>query len=493
MMSRPMEIGAAAVAIGAGGAYAMVQILADDGGLAAAASYSLLLVILAAAVAIVWGRCSVSARVRRRVDLLEIPLYLSLTGVFLIGLFGLPVFWDETLLMPTLGPDDMPGGLMLSIVAIVSIWLGYATGTIGMKRSPRTQAPDDSRFTPRFVAALAIYVAVVAVRVGLLAQGEGEHYRATRQFGDYQQLLIYTIELRWFFLAMTQYEAFRGKWPMPAAVAITVLEAGMSLAAGWTSGLLKVSIITMAMLGYAQRQIAARVAIVSLVGVAVMMPVAREMRKTYSVDAQTTVAQFRAAVSGSRQDYVGSLTGLLFRRQSAVAQTPSLIMALTPRVVPYRPLSELLAIPVSFVPRFVWPNKPAFSETTGDLSRAYFGVEGSGSSAPTLAGSAYLYGGVVPVLILAPLLGLLAAGLYRTLVLPGFDGRPVLIPIYAAIVIGTFQVGEGDLIAVWQGIVQRAFVFGAVAVLVTLLPHLIRLTARRKAPNRVAPMRPLVH
>ena len=492
---RTLEVSAAVTGIGAAGPYAMLQVLAPgrSGVAAAAMSYSLLLIVLAAVVALFWRRCSVSARLQRRVDLLEIPLYLSLTGVLLIGVFGLPVFWDDTLLVPTLDPADMPAGLLLSMLALVAIWAGYATGMIGMTRQPRRGSTDDPRYAPKLTAATALYLVVLAIRVNLLVQGEGEHYRATRQLGDYQQLLIYMIEMRWFFLAMTQYEAFRGKWPMGAAVAITLAEAAMSLAAGWTSGLLKVSIITMATLGYAQRQIAARIAIVSLLGVAILMPIAREMRKVYSVDTDSAVTQFRTAVSGSRQEYVDSLTSLLFRRQGAVAQTPSLIMALTPSVVPYRPLSELMAIPVSFVPRFVWPDKPMFSQASGDVSSAYFGADGSGSSATTLAGSAYVYGGIVPVLILAPLLGLLAAALYRTLVLPGFDGRPVLIPIYVAVVIGTFQIGEGDLISVWQSIIQRTLVFGAVAVLVTVLPRALRFTAKMKASKRVAPMRPLVH
>src|SRR5688572_9192936 len=108
LVNRSLEIGAAATAIGATGLYAMLQILtpAGSGVGVAAASYSLLLLVVAALVALFWGRCSVSARLRRRVDLLEIPLYLSLTGILLIGLFGLPVFWDETLLVPTLSPAD---------------------------------------------------------------------------------------------------------------------------------------------------------------------------------------------------------------------------------------------------------------------------------------------------------------------------------------------------------------------------------------------------
>ena len=103
---------------------------------------------------------------------------------------------------------------MLSMLAIVAIWIGYAAGMIGLRRPQRPSNPDDSRFTPQLIAAAALYLVMLAIRVDLLAQGQGEHYRATRQLGDYQQLLIYAIELRWFFLAMTQYEAFRGKWPM---------------------------------------------------------------------------------------------------------------------------------------------------------------------------------------------------------------------------------------------------------------------------------------
>jgi hypothetical protein len=72
----------------------------------------------------------------------------------------------------------------------------------------------------------------------------------------------------------------------------------------------------------------------------------------------------------------------------------ALIVDKTPSQIPYRSLGELAAAPfVGFIPRLVWPDKPV--RLSGyEFYTTYYEGQGQSSSAITLEGSLYLYGGL---------------------------------------------------------------------------------------------------
>jgi hypothetical protein len=76
-----------------------------------------------------------------------------------------------------------------------------------------------------------------------------------------------------------------------------------------------------------------------------------------------------------------------------------LIKDQTPSDVPFRSLQEVLAAPIiGVVPRLLWPDKPV-RLSANEFYQTYFGGTTMSSSAITLEGSLYLYGGVLPLLV----------------------------------------------------------------------------------------------
>lgn len=77
----------------------------------------------------------------------------------------------------------------------------------------------------------------------------------------------------------------------------------------------------------------------------------------------------------------------------------ALILAKTPHQIPYRPFDELITAPVTgLIPRLVWPDKPV--RISGyEFYVTYYGGTAQSSSAVTLQGSLYLYGGVAILLV----------------------------------------------------------------------------------------------
>jgi len=52
------------------------------------------------------------------------------------------------------------------------------------------------------------------------------------------------------------------------------------------------------------------------------------------------------------------------------------------------------------------------------------------------------------------------------LALPGLlSGDVGLLAVYAGVVIANFHLGEGDFVSLWQGLVQRTFVFLVLAII----------------------------
>lgn len=103
-----------------------------------------------------------------------------------------------------------------------------------------------------------------------------------------------------------------------------------------------------------------------------------------------------------------SKTGDAFASRLARLPDFSVIMSLTPDVIPYRAASELLMAPVlGVVPRAVWPEKPILS-TGYKFSYEYYGLDSRiyTSSAVTPEGDLFRHGGWILLLIGGGVIGL---------------------------------------------------------------------------------------
>jgi len=182
---------------------------------------------------------------------------------------------------------------------------------------------------------------------------------------------------------------------------------------------------------------------------------------------------FQQAWGGGINQGGESVRELLIERQTAIAQTPAVIMYMTPRFIPYQPLMDLLVAPITFIPRLVWPTKPNYTITHELVTVSYLGsMPGTGSAAVTMAGNVYMYGGWMILVLGMAALGALSAIYYARLVIPGLKGKQTaLIAVYAATVVTNFHIGEGDFVSVWQGIIQRTVVFLSIAYFLSTNHH----------------------
>jgi hypothetical protein len=414
---------------------------------------------------------SFSAILGRPFDVLEIPVYLGLTSLFLIQAFGLAPYFDEKYLRLLPSTSYLPSGLLLTGTGLFSLLLGYALVSRSCKPySPKAQ--HTSYDTPSLSLSFFVYIGILFLRLALIANGSGEMIVTTeviRMGGNWHQWLGYLAELRWFFIALVTLQVFGGRWPLLFFVLVLMIESAMAIISGWASLLPKIILLVIGCLIYTRPKLPWRTLIP--VGIAVTaivifsIPVTRNMRFVGQVTL-SNIANSIEVAWGEGFDHGWRLfSDLVIGRQTTIAQTPSILLSLVPSAVPYLPLQELAVAPITFIPRVLWPSKPAYSSIGSWVTVHVFGgQEGGASSAVTMAGNAYMYGGWGVVIIGMLMVGVLAALMYRAFAIPGLLHNQVgLLAVYAAVVIANFHLGESDFVSIWQGLIQRTLVFLVVA------------------------------
>jgi hypothetical protein len=111
------------------------------------------------------------------------------------------------------------------------------------------------------------------------------------------------------------------------------------------------------------------------------------------------------------------------------------IMDKTPRPYAYRAWTELAAAPVTgLVPRAVWPNKPV--RISGlEFYKTYYQGQGISSSALTIQGSLFLYGGAIPALLGMLVLGTAIRGLDDVIQeIPPLQGGLIVLIVFVPLV-----------------------------------------------------------
>ena len=414
---------------------------------------------------------SFSARLGR-VDFLEAPVYLSGTCLLLINVFGLFVYFDARLYLPTLGSvDNLPLGLLLSGSGLVTLWIGYGLVShlyrAGLTRGAKPVAPSWS-LVPGVVRVLGLYLVLLVVRAWLITQGLGEALEQRIELGPWRQVILYLPDLRFPLIALVALQVAGRRWPRYLLGVVVLCEGAIGTSTGWSSAFPKALFLIVACSVYERRRLPVRALCLFALATVVSVPVARTMR---TADWQSVGSVVRSLDRSAQQVWGGGYQGgwkmfsnLMIKRQSAIAQTPAIYVRTIPGVFPYRPVRELLLAPLAFIPRNFWPSKPTYSDIAIAVTSDYLGqARGQGSSAVTMAGNAYMYGGW-PVAITAMfVLGIILGLVYVYLALPSIlTGNVGLRAVYPAFVIATFHIGEGDLVSVLQSIVQRNALFLAV-------------------------------
>ncbi|MEA2443118.1 MAG: hypothetical protein QOJ12_410 [Thermoleophilales bacterium] len=152
----------------------------------------------------------------------------------------------------------------------------------------------------------------------------------------------------------------------------------------------------------------------------------------------------------------------VIQRRTNGLESVALALRYTPNPNPYQHGRALAAVPLSLIPRFVWPNKPLYSPGK-DFSVSYGGEsEGRGyglTIAPTYPGDLYINFGLVGVIVGSLLFGL---GLRATANLLGTRrrGRSLPLVVYLIVIVPAMLV-EQDIAAGINAVMLRLLVSGA--------------------------------
>lgn len=406
---------------------------------------------------------SFSVRLGKGIDFLEIPVYLSFTGLMLIGLFGAVPYLDRKYLLPSIDlSTDLPFGLLLMGIGYLAMWGGYTIAVVVLNKHAayrNVRSGRDFDFNnPVLFRAIGLYSLIIILKLFLFSNSSNGQVN----LGPLQQPLIFLLESSWLLLALFTVQTTLGRWPRWIFVAVIVMEISTAVLSGWSSGLLKILFVLFASVSYTGKRMSYPLLLIVVFAGFVLTPVARSMRNAD----RSSLSNVTNSLVASTNAYWGESSQgtsfnqeLLVGRQSGTAQLPALILKLTPSRIPYRSTTELMSIPISFIPRALWPDKLESGGKGIAFAEEYLGLVGHGAAATTMAGSAYMYGGWVIVILMMGTAGIIFALTYYLIMIPALNKQQVgLFALYAGIVIANFHIGEGDIAGLWQGLVQRTAV-----------------------------------
>lgn len=428
-----------------------------------------------------------SAQLGRPLDIFEIPVVLTVMNLVLNSLAGIAVFIDPDKYLARLLPSvvHVHYALLLTSFGLLFLWIGYWFAIVLWRSSrpltsklPRPHRWDFSN--PALDRTIALYGILLVIRIFLSIIGAGER-NAGVNFGEWNQWAAYLISVRYFLFALIALQVIRKEWPVWLLVSTTIIESTMIFISGSSGQHIGTLYVLVGIMLLYRRQIPWNLLIVVFIAMVFIVPVTRSTRDILRVEpgqregVSSVYAESVTETFGyyfqNPEDAFDFVVDFYFGRQGSIAQIPAIVMLRVPSQIPYLSQQDLLTMPFSFVPRAMWPGeKPSWGMLGGYFTRVILDSPGnSASAAPTLVGSAYLYGGLPMVAVGMFSLGLLAAILYLLFAMPGIMRMQIgLLAIYLAIFLYNFVFGGGALITVWQGVTQTAVVYLSVALVLCI-------------------------
>ena len=396
------------------------------------------------------------------------PALLAAWTLTWIYLPALAAFFDEDLLgdiaVAQGGYTLLSSGILLACVAVTALWCSYhaARRLLG---NGAAAAVDRDRFAPlhRIVVLYAVSAGARALRVAVVGVAFGADFSSWGEFAAIDQWVGYLEDLRYLGLALLVTHVMRrggaGRLWLLGALAIELVFAS-------TSGFIKpfiwpvvVCVATAAAMDRIRVRHLATVA-AAVVVIASFWNVVSVIRDDWQGGIGTsTNAGFGTTIDAGVRESQDSATALenayrkFFGRQTEVATSTGLIVALTPTVLPFEGWQQFLMLPTKFVPRLLWPDKPILSRGRW-FSVQYRGLDDdtTSSSAMTMFGEGFLFFGWTGVCVGMLIVGSVLAVLFRGLSPRGF------LPVYLALLPTILEI-EPELSSYVTSLVQRSLVF----------------------------------
>jgi hypothetical protein len=380
--------------------------------------------------------------------LLHPPVFITGWSLFMISLPGLFAFWDPQLLvnLEAFTPVSYAYatvGMGLMFVGLICLWAGYFFGLRVTRPIQSLRAITLSNIRPSVLALVYLFtIAAQLIHMSIAGFTFGIDRSQLGQFEAFDQWIAYLEDVRWLVLAIAGWKTFAGEWRPYGFIAISVVEIINALTSGFMKPLLWV-IVVISLTAVYTRAAAREHALYFLcflpLGI-LIVPLTEEIRKDFSgsgFDARSAFAITESAIRGFESSWgrgfdVGfeAFKRKMLSREAEVSHMPGIIMSQTPSSFAYEGFERLiLAVPSSFIPRALWPDKPSLTRGTW-FSYAYLNIPESveTSSAITIFGEAYMYRGWVATVLVMLVLGVFLAALFQNTVGAG------LAPLYISLI-----------------------------------------------------------
>jgi hypothetical protein len=425
-----------------------------------------------------------------RGDRKKIPLFALVSAMFWLS-YGLPLFWGEHEITGvfgrrTLTEEAITDSLFLAIAGVMCLWLGMRAA--GRFRWMPKRGADISESPSRwnYLRMVFVIATLVQVLVPITALGPGGR-QIVSNFERTVPVIIFAILFRYY---------LRGRLRQGDKVLILgyfVVALLVGIASGWLGSFVSVGVVCVIVYIYERRRLPVMAALAVLPVVLFFQPAKNIFRERYWREASKDSPAERVGfwVESSWNVWSRALTGqsggdavqladATLSRLSLLQQTASVI-ELTPDRVPYQHGRLYSYIAVTFVPRFLWPEKPSVNDANQWYQVAY------GLSQPkhlstvsiaigTVAESYINFGWLGPALIVFPLGVFL--GSFERIFLRADSG--LLYSSLGAVLIPHLLGIEAQMAQYIAGLVQQIFL-----VLLVLAPTLE--TSKQKAAMAAIP------
>ena len=407
----------------------------------------------------------------------DIPFFALLAGMYWL-VYAVPLFWGshETGSVAgrrALSEEGITAALYLAVTGVVALWAGIGLAArfhwlpaigVDVSDAPRRR---------RYLQITLILATLVKVFVPITAWGEGG-----RQIIVNIENMVPTVS----FAIFLRYYLRRRASELEKLLILGYVFIGLivGISSGWLGSLVGLGITCMVLYTYERRKFPLRAALIAIPIILFFQPAKSEFRERYWSGKVTGSYSERIVFWGERSwnmwdnaiaDKTGEQGKLLaaatLSRLSLLEQTAN-IMELTPGRVPYQYGRLYSYMAITFIPRFLWPEKPSANEANqwyqvsygltlpGQLSHVSIAVG-------SLAESYISFGWFGPLLIMFPL-GVLLGSIQR-IFLRADSG--LLLSSLGAVMVPQLLAVESQLVIYVAGLAQQTFV-----VLLVLVPTL---------------------
>lgn len=347
----------------------------------------------------------------------KIPLFAFLAAMFWLA-YAVPLFWSKHELNTYFGrriltEEAITESLYLAVVSVVCVWLGMKAAA-NLHWLPRIGADvSDSPNRWNYLRLVFIIGTLVKIVVPITAFGAGGR-QIVSNFENTVSVVSFAIFARYYLRGKL------GEFDKLLIFGYILIALVLGVASGWLGSVVGIGVVCLVVYSYERRRFPVMVAFLVLPVILFFQPAKEAFRDRYW-QANSTGSPIErvgfwvdnswklwsnafAEQNGQKAEELA--TGSL-RRISLLQQTAN-VMELTPNKVPYQHGSLYSYIAVTFVPRFLWADKPSVNDANHWYQVSYGLTQekhlSSVSIAVGTAAESYInFGWFGPILIMFPL------------------------------------------------------------------------------------------